>query len=258
MSGRVPQTDPWREPPRAPRGRWVMIVAIGVAVAVLVGVVVAVAVAAPRAGTTAEGTRIVLDGRTATLRVPARIRGVVGVEVQCARSSARLTRAEGTAKARGGRRVAVRLDRPAPGADYCAFAISSLDDDVQLAHGAARLGRHPRAVTTVRPGPGVRMGETSDDDGDFEGRPGDARFLLDGARLTVALRRAFTVSQAVTFACGAGESAVLGVRTVVADPGDRTLTVDFGRDASDAEFCLVEDGLSGSDIAVAAMGPPGG
>jgi hypothetical protein len=200
--------------------------------------------AAGPAGVTAEGTRITLERRIATMRVPPRIDGVVRLRIECGRGTS-LRRGAGVVTARGGERVAVRLNRAVPRADFCAFVVKSVAERAQLAHGAARLGRRPRAVTTVRPGPGVRVGETS----------GGARFRLHDRRVTVALRRALRVSQALTVACGLADGTI-GFRTVVADPGDRTWTVDLRIDGSDAEYCLIEDGVTGSDLAVAAMGPP--
>lgn len=227
-----------------------------VAAAVIVlGAAAQDATAATRVGTTAEGVRIAFDGRTAKVRTA--VKGVVQLEVECGPSNPRRSPPEGRRHVRGPGTFTVRLARRVARADYCAFAVTAIGDGAQLQHGAARLGRRPKAVTTVRPGPGVRVGETSDDDGDYEGGPGDAVFMLDGRRMTVGLRRAFRSSQAITVACGAGESTIRGLQTVVVDPGDRTITVDFGRDASKAAFCLIEDGLSGSDIAVAVMGPPG-
>jgi hypothetical protein len=94
--------------------------------------------------------------------------------------------------------------------------------------------------------------------GGFAGEDGDARFLLDGAVLTVQLRPRLIGNALVRLVCtegGLGHERILGYRTIVAPAGTRTLTADLeGEAEATAAVCLVEGtGPNSGDIVAAGF-----
>jgi hypothetical protein len=221
----------------------------------------AVADAAPRSGTTSEGVRITLDGRTVSLRVPATVPRGARFVVYCGIERPPLSRplpAQRTVRAVPRRRLRVTLARRARGAEFCGYRTENLGTERT---GAAVLGAPRPSPPPVVPGPGVREGRTTDDDtlpesGEIEGDEGDAVLLTVDTRLTIRLREPLPRSTVLRMACGRSDSRRgIAYRAVVVRGGQRVVTADIGAVRPDADLCLVEE-IDGGDLAGALLGPP--
>jgi len=218
-----------------------------------------VAQAEIRTGRTSEGVALRLDGRTFALRIPRTfaLRGA-GLRVKCGRElrgAARTAEAR-AARVRPGQRLRLRLPRDvSAGAEFCAFVETGRDkEDAVYGVAALRPAGMPAPAPLI-PGPGVRQGATSSAD-NFEGEDGDATFLLRESTLTVRVTRAFAHSSLITLGCEGQDDRQAGFRTLAVGRGRRSLTADIAVPAGlTPTVCLIEDDLSGGDIAVAAIAP---
>jgi len=218
---------------------------------------------AERSGTTARGVPFALAGRSVRITVPATTRRGRRIAVRCGRvTTADLlptaagfrsaTIAQGSRTFRGRRRMTVRLDRDVSAiAEWCEF-----DTRPGGRSGAAVL--RPRVASPpapLRSGPGVREGVAEE---------GGARFLLDGATLTLRTDRPLPPDLVLGLACFAFSDAaddeslrLLGGRAVAIGVGRVAVTVDLGRDVEIAGQCLAEDfsGGGGRDLFTTSFAP---
>ena len=233
------------------------------ALAVLAALLVTVpdASAEPRVATTSEGVRIVLDGATATVRLPAGVRTGSVLNVECGAGRTRL-RGRRRTGVRSGVLVRVRLPQALPRAEWCAYSAARGTDARDLS-GAGDL--EPRVSAPPAPvvkGPGVRSGSSEDVIGSALSGTGTATFDLAGSALTVRLPAGFVRSTVVALACfpfAVEHPAATAFARVAVRRGQREVTaVLVGGDLGSVAGCVLEESGDGGDlVGVDLAAPPG-
>ena len=220
--------------------------------------------APPDAPRTAQAgsVRIAFDGRTATLRAPERVGERARIRVRCgSQTLARKAIGTATARVRPRQRLALRLSRAVPDAEWCAYEIlaGATDDAYLRPSGAGALrpaSPAPPAALTPQT-PGVRAATTTDvAPSDVVPSGGKADFLVAGSILTVRFAGPTTGSRLLTLVCGTADKAI-GVRTIAVQGGRRVLTADLAADLAAARWCLVEQDDGGRDVLGADLQPSG-
>lgn len=210
----------------------------------------------------AGSVRIAFDGRTATLRAPERVGERARIRVRCgSQTLARKAIGTATARVRPRQRLALRLSRAVPDAEWCAYEIlAGATDDAYLRPSGAGALRPaqvaPPAALTAQT-PGVRAATTTDvAPSDLVPSGGKAEFLVAGSTLTVRFAGPTTGSRLLTLACGTADKAI-GVRTIAVQGGRRVLTADLAADLTAARWCLVEQDDGGRDVLGVDLQPSG-